>query len=144
VAPPVPSPTPPVEPEPAAAAPPLFIVRDPFHVAVSVSDLRRSEEWYRRMFGPRVIQESEESVLLGFGEKHAGVAVGCEAGTFSHFMFGIEQFDAASLEAGLREAGLEPQKDSDSASMSAIRIKHQAVYRILKPFSSIPLASLSP
>jgi hypothetical protein len=37
-----------------------------------------------------------------------------EPGKISHFMFGIEGFDAAKLEAALMAQGLEPQKDSDS------------------------------
>lgn len=84
------------------------------HIAISVSDLRRSKEWYCQTFGLRVIQESEQSVLLGFGDSMLVLRPDADAGTISHFMFGIGQFDAATLEARLREQGLEPQKDSDS------------------------------
>jgi len=84
------------------------------HIAISVSDLRRSKEWYCRVFGLRVIQESEQSVLLGFGESMLVLRLDANAGTISHFMFGIEQFNAATLKARLLEQGLEPQKDSDS------------------------------
>ncbi len=38
------------------------------HIAISVSNLRRSKDWYCRTFGLRVIQESEQSVLPGFGQ----------------------------------------------------------------------------
>ena len=38
------------------------------HIAISVSDLARSKDWYCQIFGLRLIQESPESVLLGFGE----------------------------------------------------------------------------
>src|ERR1700683_2425807 len=84
------------------------------HIAISVSDLRRSKDWYCKMFGLRVIQESAESVLLGFGESMLVLRSDAIPGTVSHFMFGIDQFDAAGLRVRLREQGLDPQKDSDS------------------------------
>jgi catechol 2,3-dioxygenase-like lactoylglutathione lyase family enzyme len=79
-----------------------------------VSDLRRSKDWYVKMFGLRVIQESAESVLLGFGESMLVLRPDTAPGTVPHFMLGIDRFDAKSLEAALRAQGLDPQKDSDS------------------------------
>jgi catechol 2,3-dioxygenase-like lactoylglutathione lyase family enzyme len=84
------------------------------HIAISVSDLRRSKEWYCETFGLRVIQESDQSVLLGFGESMLVLRAGANPGTISHFMFGIKQFSAAALDAYLRQHGLDPRKDSDS------------------------------
>ncbi|WP_420996278.1 VOC family protein [Cupriavidus sp. 30B13] len=84
------------------------------HIAISVSDLQRSRQWYCRMFGLRVIQESEQSVLLGFGDSMLVLRPDPRPGTISHFMFGIDRFDAASLAARLRAQGLDPQADSDS------------------------------
>jgi catechol 2,3-dioxygenase-like lactoylglutathione lyase family enzyme len=83
------------------------------HIAISVSDLRRSKEWYCKTFGLRLIQESDQCVLLGFGESMLALRPDANPGTISHFMFGIDQFDAANLEARLRDKGLDPQKDSD-------------------------------
>ncbi len=84
------------------------------HIAISVSDLRRSSEWYSQTFGLRVIQESEQSVLLGFGESMLVLRRDANPGTITHFMFGLEHFDPAGLKARLREQGLDPQRDSDS------------------------------
>ncbi len=84
------------------------------HIAISVRDLERSKQWYCRMFGLSVIQESPQSVLLGFGDSMLVLRTGPEPGTISHFMFGIDAFDAANLEAALTAQGLDPQKDSDS------------------------------
>lgn len=84
------------------------------HIAISVSDLQRSKEWYCRMFGLRVIQESEESVLLGFGESMLVLRPGSNPGTLSHFMFGIDGYAARELEAKLKAENLDPQEDSDS------------------------------
>jgi catechol 2,3-dioxygenase-like lactoylglutathione lyase family enzyme len=87
------------------------------HIAITVSDLQRSKEWYCRMFGLDVIQESEKSVLLRFGHTMLVLRPGdgkTEAGTISHFMFGLDAFDPAALDAQLREQGLEPQRDAES------------------------------
>jgi catechol 2,3-dioxygenase-like lactoylglutathione lyase family enzyme len=84
------------------------------HIAIAVSDLHRSKEWYCKTFGLRVIQESDQSVLLGFGESMLVLRSDATPGTIPHFMFGVDHFHAATLEARLREQGLEPQKDSDS------------------------------
>ncbi|WP_454916512.1 VOC family protein [Xanthobacter sediminis] len=84
------------------------------HIAISVSDLKRSRDWYCRMFGLHVIQDTEESVLLGFGESMLVLRKEGTPGTISHFMFGIDGYDAAALAAALAAEGLEPQKDSDS------------------------------
>jgi catechol 2,3-dioxygenase-like lactoylglutathione lyase family enzyme len=84
------------------------------HIAISVSDLARSKDWYCQIFGLRLIQESAESVLLGFGESMIVLRAEGTPGIISHFMFGIEGYDADVLRATLAAAGLEPQKDSDS------------------------------
>ncbi|MBR0652076.1 VOC family protein [Roseomonas terrae] len=84
------------------------------HVAISVSDLRRSKEWYCRTFGLTVIQESDESVLLGFGESMLVLRPGPNPGTISHFMLGIDGYVAPELAARLKAEHLDPQEDSDS------------------------------
>jgi catechol 2,3-dioxygenase-like lactoylglutathione lyase family enzyme len=84
------------------------------HIAISVSNLQRSRDWYCRMFGLRVLQESEQSVLLSFGDGMLVLRPEGVPGTISHFMLGVEKFDAVDLEARLRAEGLEPQRDAES------------------------------
>ncbi|MEP9377484.1 VOC family protein [Aquabacter sp. CN5-332] len=84
------------------------------HIAISVSNLQRSKDWYCATFGLKIIQESASSVLLGFGESMLVLREEGVPGTISHFMLGIDDYDAGRLEAALRAAGLDPQKDSDS------------------------------
>jgi len=93
---------------------PVCQVRTVNHIAISVSDLGRSKDWYCRMFGLKVIQESESSVLLGFSESMLVLRPDPKPGTISHFMFGIDGYDAAALKARLEAEGLDPQQDSDS------------------------------
>lgn len=84
------------------------------HIAISVSDLQRSKDWYCRTFGLRVIQENPESVLLGFGESMLVLREEGTPGTLSHFMFGIDGYDAAELRERLVAVGLDPQEDLES------------------------------
>ena len=72
------------------------------HIAISVSDLARSKDWYCQIFGLRLIQESAESVLLGFGESMIVLRAEGTPGIISHFMFGIEGYDADVLRAKLK------------------------------------------
>jgi catechol 2,3-dioxygenase-like lactoylglutathione lyase family enzyme len=78
------------------------------HIAIAVSDLQRSSKWYCKIFGLRVIQESDQSVLLGCGESMLVLRRDDNPGTVSHFMFGIDEFNTASLKARLIEQGLQP------------------------------------
>ena len=84
------------------------------HIAISVSDLQKSKDWYCSMFGLQVIQEDPSSVLLGFGQSMLVLRRDEHPGTISHFMFGIDGYVADDLEARLKARGLDPQKDSDS------------------------------
>ena len=93
---------------------PVCCARTVNHVAISVSDLKRSKDWYCRMFGLAVIQEDDSSVLLGFGESMLVLRPGPNPGTISHFMLGIDGYVASELEARLEAERLEPQRDADS------------------------------
>jgi catechol 2,3-dioxygenase-like lactoylglutathione lyase family enzyme len=84
------------------------------HIAISVSNLRQSRDWYCKMFGLRLIQESEQSVLLGFGDSMLVLRLDPTPGIISHFMFGIDRFDAEELKARLADQGLQPRRDAES------------------------------
>ena len=84
------------------------------HIAISVSDLNRSTEWYCNLFGMRVIQQSEQSALLGFGDSMLVLREDPNPGTISHFMLGVDRYNEEALKAYLRTQGLDPQKDSES------------------------------
>lgn len=84
------------------------------HIAITVSDLDRSRDWYCRMFGLTVIQQSADSVLLGFGHGMLVLRQGDDPGTISHFMFGVQRYDEEALRRHLLDNGLDPQKDLES------------------------------
>jgi catechol 2,3-dioxygenase-like lactoylglutathione lyase family enzyme len=75
------------------------------HIAISVSDLECSAEWYCSLFSLRVIQRSDESVLLGFGESMLVLREGPNPGTISHFMLGVDPYNEEGLKAHLLSLG---------------------------------------
>jgi catechol 2,3-dioxygenase-like lactoylglutathione lyase family enzyme len=105
-----------------AAAPPAPIVPVSVnHIAISVSDLKRSKDWYTRILKLKVIQENEHYALLQFGNTQLVLRSKTEQrpnlvpGTISHVMFGIAPYDEAALFQTLRDQGLTPRKDLESA-----------------------------
>jgi catechol 2,3-dioxygenase-like lactoylglutathione lyase family enzyme len=90
------------------------------HIAIGVSNLKRSKDWYTRVLKLKLVQETETLALLQFGETqlvlrpptlaHPSASVG----TISHVMFGVSPYDEGSLERTLKAQGLEPRKDLES------------------------------
>src|SRR5882757_118414 len=101
-----------------AAAPPAPIVPVSVnHIAIGVSDLKRSKDWYTRILKLKVIQENDHYALLQFGNTQLVLRSktpqrpNIVAGTVNHFMFGIAPYDEAALFKNLKDQGLDPKKD---------------------------------
>lgn len=50
------------------------------HIAIIVSDLQRSKDWYCRLLSLHVIQENADGVPHGFGDRMLGLAGFAENG----------------------------------------------------------------
>jgi len=105
-----------------AAEPPAPIVPVSVnHIAVGVSDLKRSKEWYTRIFKLKVIQENDTFALLQFGNTQVVMRSPTKErpatvpGTINRFMFGVAPYDEAALFQTLKAQGFDPKKDLDSA-----------------------------
>lgn len=105
----------------ALAAAPLQPIVSVNHIAISVSDLKRSRDRYTRILKLKVIQENEHYALLQFGntqlvlrsktKKRANLV----PGTINHVMFGVAPYNGAALFQNLKDQGLDPKKDLKSA-----------------------------
>jgi catechol 2,3-dioxygenase-like lactoylglutathione lyase family enzyme len=87
------------------------------HVAITVSDLKKSTAWYKDLFGLKAVVETEKMSELRFGPDDGDGLVlrpGQRPGTISHFMFGVSPYNEEALKAELIKHGLEPRKDMDS------------------------------
>ena len=90
------------------------------HIAISVSDVKRSTDWYTRILKLKVITQNEHFSLLQFGNTQLVVRSRTERrptlvpGTVTHFMLGVAPYDEVALEATLKAQGLTPKKDMES------------------------------
>ena len=76
------------------------------HVSIQVSDLQRSTEWYKRMFGLSEQKSNNQNVVtLVVGGSHLSIKVGQPAGSVDHFALGMEHFDQAAVAQELKQRG---------------------------------------
>ena len=84
------------------------------HVSVLVSDMARSIDFYRRVFGLTLVNEDKPNQIarLGAGGKVL-VSLRHEPppGLVDHFAIGIERFDKESVTRDLKELGLTPREN---------------------------------
>ena len=91
------------------------------HIAISVGDMKRSKDWYTRVLKLKVIQENDTFALLQFGNTQLVLRTKTAQrptlvpGTITHFMFGVAPYDEAALFQTLKDQGLMPKKDLESA-----------------------------
>ena len=84
------------------------------HIAITVADVKKSSKFYQDVFGMSVGLEDEKSAALRFGDCGLIIRGGKNPGTISHFMMGVNNYDADKLLAELKGHGLDPRKDQDS------------------------------
>lgn len=90
----------------ASAAPAGFESAGINHVSVTVSDLNRSVEFYKRVFALQVVpQNGANLVQLGVGKtQHLSIRQGSPVGV-DHFAIGIERFNKDAVIADLKGRG---------------------------------------
>jgi len=84
------------------------------HTSVLVSDMRRSIDFYNRVFGLSVLNEDKANTIsrLGIGGKVlVSLRVEPPAGLVDHFAIGVENFNREAVTRDLKEMGLTPQEN---------------------------------
>jgi catechol 2,3-dioxygenase-like lactoylglutathione lyase family enzyme len=84
------------------------------HIAITVSDVKKSSDWYKELFGLVPEQDTATVAVLGFGNTVLVLRPGQNPGRLTHFCFGVKGFNMAQAEAELRKRGLDPRKDNES------------------------------
>jgi catechol 2,3-dioxygenase-like lactoylglutathione lyase family enzyme len=93
----------------AEPAPPTFSAQSVDHVALSVSDVSRSAEWYVRHLGLRVTRQDDSSAFLSCaGGDFLALFKSPRAG-LNHYSFGIRGYDQQDAARRLQAAGLTPK-----------------------------------
>ena len=84
------------------------------HGSVLVSDMARSIEFYRTVFGLTLVNEDKPNKIarLGAGGKIlVSLRVEPPAGTIDHFAIGVQNFNKDAVTRDLKEMGLTPREN---------------------------------
>ena len=84
------------------------------HIAITVSDVKRSSDWYKELFGLVPEQDTKDVAVLGFGNTVLVLRPGANPGRLTHFCFGVKGFNKAEAEVELKKRGLNPRPDNES------------------------------
>src|SRR5436190_12253258 len=92
-------------PATAAAAPAGFTSAGLNHVSVTVSNLNRSVEFYKRVFALPVIPTTGANLVqLGVGKQHLSIRQGSPVGV-DHFAIGVDGFNKFNVMGDLKARG---------------------------------------
>ncbi len=79
------------------------------HVALNVTDVKRSRDFYVRHLGLRVSRDSEQSCFLDCGEHFVALFRAEKAG-LDHYCYTIKGYDPSKAVDSLKAVGLEPRR----------------------------------
>ncbi len=80
------------------------------HIALRVTDIPKSRDFYLEHFGLKVNNEGDDFCFLGLGENFIALFRREEAG-LDHYCYSIENYDATKTLQTLQDAGLEASRD---------------------------------
>ena len=83
------------------------------HVALNVTDLHRSRDFYRDLLGMPVVRESRNSCFLGLGKNFLALFRNDQP-SMNHYCIGIENYDVHTVTTQLKTLGLDPDQPAGS------------------------------
>lgn len=99
-----------VRPAAARAQAPGFVGTTINHVSILCTDVKRSAEWYQRVFNlPARTATGATNVRLGVGSSHLTLRPVAPAGTVDHFCIGVDNFNEDSIRRDLKQRGAVPE-----------------------------------
>jgi catechol 2,3-dioxygenase-like lactoylglutathione lyase family enzyme len=100
-------------PSSVSAAPAGFAATTINHVSIQVSDIKRSSEFYQRVFGlpVRVADRPDVAVRLGVGKSHLTLRQDKPSGLVDHFCMGVDKFNREAVIRNLKERGVNSEPD---------------------------------
>ena len=95
----------------AVSAPaPTFRAAGWNHLALRVTDVARSRDFYQNLFGMPVLSQSGSSCFLGVGKEGFLALVRGEQAGLDHYCIALEQFGAETVFEELERQGLKPRR----------------------------------
>lgn len=83
------------------------------HVALQVTDVKRSRDFYQRHLGLPVVRESERNCFLGLGKNFLALFENTDPG-MNHFCIAIEDYEVRKVTAELKRLELKPRQPGGS------------------------------
>jgi len=80
------------------------------HIALRVTDIPRSRDFYKRHLGLSVSSESEFNCFLDCGRNNFVALFRGDAAALDHYCYTIESYDADEVASTLERAGLSPRR----------------------------------
>ena len=96
-----------------ASEPSPFKGVDVNHIALRVSDVKRSRDFYQKLLGLPVVRESSNNCFLGLGPDFLALFQGSDTG-LDHYCLSIENYQVGPVTAELKRQGLNPRQPSGS------------------------------
>ena len=88
---------------------PTFEATDLNHIALSVTDVARSRDFYVQHLGLNVTRESERQCFLSCGKQNFVALFQNEKAGMHHYCYSLDEYDVNEAEAKLNEHRLEPR-----------------------------------
>ncbi len=83
------------------------------HVALNVTDVARSSEFYQKRLGLKVLRQSSHNAFLGAGGNNFVALFRSRVARMNHYAYTIERYDAADSVKKLEAVGLEAKRQED-------------------------------
>ena len=86
------------------------------HVSIQVSDLKRSVEFYQKVFGFSVVSEDKPNEIVRLGITKALVSLHHKNPTalVDHFAIGLDSFNKDAVTRELKQFGITPDENLDA------------------------------
>lgn len=82
------------------------------HIALDVTNVRRSRDWYRKHLGLTVRSESEHNCFMGCGDHFLALFRNKVPG-LNHYCYSIKDYDPTRAVNTLKDAGLKPRRTAN-------------------------------
>ena len=83
------------------------------HVALRVTDIPRSRDFYVKHLGVRVLQDGSRNCFLGCGANNFVALFQAQEAGLAHYCYTIEDYEAGRAVETLRGVGLEPERHAN-------------------------------
>ena len=98
---------------PATAQAPTFTATQIDHLALSVTDVKRSSAFYQKHLGLKVSRDGESSVFLNCGERDFLALFRGDKAGLHHFSFSIPDYKADDAATRIEAAGLKLRREGN-------------------------------